>query len=258
MRLKLFSISAGCALLLLATAAQAQYFKGMDLGGPAEAGSFTDNGGGQWTITGGGGDIWGNSDQCYYYYAWASGTQWVATVKCTDLQGPDNWTKAEMMVRWSDPNLGPQANDGFIATMTTRAAGQNQIGPQYRPSRGAGAGNNGPTATPTYPNLWLRLARTNNSFTMSWSSDNITFNTLRTIDTSATVDGFGTPWPDSVTVGLAVTSHNNNGGGNIGTAQFEGLNVTFPAVTPPTAIGAKTQVTDTSVYPGSAATFTFW
>lgn len=240
----------------MATAAQAQYFKGMDLGGPLEPGSFTDNGGGQWTITGGGGDIWGNSDQCYYYYAWASGTQWVATVKCTDLQGPDNWTKAELMVRQSDPNLGPQANDGFIATMTTRAAGQNQIGPQYRASRGNGAGNTGPTATPTYPNLWLRLARTNNSFTMSWSSDNVTFNVLRTIDTSATVDGFGTPWPDSVTVGLAVTSH-NNGAGQIGTAQFEGLNVTFPAVTPPTVIGAKTQVTDTSVYPGSAATFTF-
>jgi len=256
MRQKLFSMSAGCALLLLATAAQAQYFRGMDLGGPLEPGSFTDNGGGQWTITGGGSDIWGNSDQCYYYYAWASGTQWVATVKCTDLQGPDNWTKAELMVRWSDPNLGPQANDGFIATMTTRSAGQNQIGPQYRATRAAGAGNAGTTATPTYPDLWLRLARTNNSFTMSWSSDNITFNTLRTIDTSASVDGFGTPWPDALTVGLAVTSH-NNGAAQIATAQFEGLNVTFPAVTPPTAIGAQTQVTDTSAYPGSAATFTF-
>jgi hypothetical protein len=256
MKQKLFSISAGCALLLLATAAQAQYFKGMDLGGPTEPGSFTDNGGGSWTITGGGGDIWGNSDQCYYYYAWASGSEWVATVKCTDLQGPDNWTKAEMMVRLSDPNLGPQANDGFIATMTTRAAGQNQIGPQYRASRGTGAGNTGTTATPTYPNLWLRLARTNSSFTMSWSSDNVTFNVLRTIDTSATTDGFGTPWPDSVTVGLAVTSHNNDAG-QIGTAQFENLQVSFPAVTPPTAIGAQTQVTGTSAYPGSAATFTF-
>ena len=256
MKQKLFSISAGCALLLLATAAQAQYFKGIDLGGPTEPGSFTDNGGGQWTVTGGGSDIWGNSDQCYYYYAWASGTQWAATVQCSDLQGPDNWTKAELMVRWSDPNLGPQANDGFIATMTTRAAGQNQIGPQYRPSRAAGAGNTGPTATPTYPNVWLRLARTNNSFTMAWSSDNVTFNILRTIDTSSTVDSFGTPWPDSVTVGLAVTSH-NDGVGQIGTANFSGLNVTFPAVTPPTTIGAKTQVTDTSAYPGSAATFTF-
>jgi len=212
MRQKLYSLGAVCALLLLASAAQAQTFTGMNLGGPATPGSFTDNGGGNWTITGGGGDIWGNSDQCYYYWAWASGSQWAATVKCTDLQGPDNWTKAEMMVRWSDPNVGPQANDGFIATMTTRAAGQNQIGPQYRPARGAGAGNAGTTATPTYPDVWLRLARTNNNFTIAWSSNNVDYIVLKTIDTTSTTDGFGSVWPDALTVGLAVTSHNNDPG----------------------------------------------
>ncbi len=256
MKFKLRSTGAICALLLVASAAHAQFFTGTDLGGPAEPGSIVDNGGGSLTITGGGGDIWGNSDQCYYYYAWASGSEWVATVKCTDLQGPDNWTKAELMVRWSDPTAGPQADDGFIATMTTRALGQNQIGPQYRPARGGGAGNAGPTATPAYPNVWLRLARTNNSFTIAYSFDNVTFTTLSTIDTSSTDNGFGQAWPDLVTVGLAVTSH-NNGAGQIATAAFEGLNVTFPAVTAPTVIGASVQVTNTSVYAGSEASFSF-
>src|SRR3954469_1046011 len=84
---------------LLAFSAKAQYFVGTDLGGPTYPGSVVTNGDSSLTISGGGDDIWNSNDRCFYYYAWASGTQWVATVHLTDLQGPDNWSKAELMVR---------------------------------------------------------------------------------------------------------------------------------------------------------------
>ena len=249
-------------LLLAAGPAGAQTFIGTDLGGPGLAGSAVNNGGGQLTIVGGGADIWGNSDQCFYYWAWASGQQWAAVVEITDLQGPDNWTKAELMVRWSDPNAGPQANDAFIAAMSTRSGGQNEIADQFRSSRGGSADSvaRSPVWRPTYPTQWMRLTRTNSVFGVWFGSDGVHWTNYLDIDTasSATVGSstFGTAWPDAVTVGLAVTAHNDTDTGG-GIAQFSNLNVTFPPVQPPTVIGATTQVHNATNYQGSEVTFTF-
>jgi PA14 domain-containing protein len=256
----------GAILLMLTCASQAQTFTGIDLGSPGYPGSAVDNGGGSLTVSGSGDDIWNAADNCYYYYTWATGTVWVATVQISDLSGPDNWSKGELMVRLSDPNTGPQANDPFIAAMSTRTnnstvTGQNEIADQFRSQRGGGADwvELNPVWHPTYPNQWLRLSRTNNSITVAFSSDGLNFTNYLTIDTASTalVSGstFGTPWPNVLSVGLAVTAHNNTST-TLGMATFQNLSLTFPPVTL-TAIGASTQVQNVSAYPGSEASFTF-
>src|SRR5256885_3772016 len=210
-----YLVVSGFALLLLAASVQAQSFTGIDLGGPGQAGSIVTNGDGSLTVSGGGGDIWNSADQFYFFYAWATGQQWEAKVQITDLQGPDNWSKGELMVRWSDPATGPRADDAFICSMSTRAAGQHELGDQFRSRRASGADwvELAPVWRPTYPNQWLRLTRTNNDFGVWFSADGLTWSNYLTITTTnaGLVSGslFGQTWPDTLTVGLAVTAHNN-------------------------------------------------
>src|ERR1044071_3827120 len=209
----------GAVLLLLTRSSQAQYFTGVDLGNPpgdpAYVGNIVTNFDGSWTVSGGGGDIWDQNDRCYFFYSWASGSSWEAKVQITDLQGPDNWTKGELMVRFSNPAVGPRGDDPFIAAMSTRAGGQNEIADQFRSQRAGGADwvEVAPVWRPTYPNQWLRLTRTNSVIAVWFGSDGVNWTNYISIDTASTtpVGGstFGTAWPDALTVGLAVTAHNN-------------------------------------------------
>lgn len=200
--------------LLLAVSVEAQTFIGADVGTPALLGSVTGTAPGVQTITGGGNDIWGTSDNYYYVYTSVTGQVWEAKVRVQDLQGPDNWTKVELMARVPDASGIPQGPDRFIAAMTTRAAGQNEVGPQYRAVRGGDAGNanfgfSGGTIRPTYPNTWLRLTRQGSVITIWYGTDGTTWNKYADINTAATMNGFGAPFPDPLLVGVAVTAHND-------------------------------------------------
>jgi hypothetical protein len=121
------------ASLLLAVSVRAQTFVGADVGANVGIpGSVTGTAPGVQTITGSGDDIWNASDNFYFVYTSVTGQVWEAKLRVQDLQGPDNWTKCELMVRVPDASGLPQGPDPFVAAMTTRAAGQNEIGPQYR------------------------------------------------------------------------------------------------------------------------------
>ena len=259
------SLRLAVVLVVCAASAKAQFFTGVDLGGPTYPGSVLTNGDGSLTVSGGGGDIWGNSDQCYYFYSWASGSQWEATVQLASLSGPDWWTKAELMVRWSDPVLGPQANDPFIAAMGTQApegSYQNEINDQFRSLRGGSADALGQSTKwqPTYPNQWMKITRTNSVFGVYFGADGVHWTNYISIDTASTTpvsnSTFGQVWPDALTVGLAVTAH-NNGSASLGQGTYQNLHVSFPAISSPTVIGAATQVHNVSNYAGSEASFTF-
>lgn len=140
--------------LFLAVSVGAQTFVGADVGTPALAGSVTGTAPGIQTIVGGGDDIWNQSDNFYYVYTSVTGQVWDARVRVHDLQGPDHWSKCELMVRVPDATGIPKGPDPFFAAMTTRAAGQNQVAPQWRPTRGGSANWDamGLTIAPTYPN----------------------------------------------------------------------------------------------------------
>ncbi|HPC59147.1 MAG TPA: hypothetical protein PKX23_00675 [Verrucomicrobiota bacterium] len=242
------------ALLFSAGVASAQLtWQGADIGGPTYAGSYTDNGDGTYSVVGGGDDVWGTSDKFYYYYASVTGLVWDATVRVRDLQGPDNWTKCELMVRSSTA-----ANSSFIAAMTTRAAGRNMISTQYRPTNGAqcGAIENSPELAPSYPNTWLRMSRVGPVFRMYTSTDGINWALYSEIDTTKTDRGFsGVYWPENMMVGIAVTAHNNNDP-NMATAVISDLSVQQkPLIAEPTQLVMTVQPTNRTVYAGQPVSF---
>jgi len=258
----------GAILLLLTCASHAQYFTGVNLGDypndPAYTGNVVTNGDGSWSISGGGSDIWDANDRCYFFYTWAVGSSWEAKVQITDLQGPDNWSKGELMVRFSDLNNGPRGDDAFICSMATRTGGQNELGDQYRSQRAGGADwvelTSPAVWRPTYPNQWLRLTRTNSVIGVWFGADGVNWTNYLTIDTASSApvgsSSFGVPWPNTLAVGLAVTAHNNSPS-TPGTATFQNYSSTFAGVASPTVIGAQTQVHNVSTYPCSEASFTF-
>ncbi len=248
--------------LALAASVGAQTFVGANVGTPALAGSVTGTAPGVQTITGGGNDIWGTSDNFYYVYTSVTGQVWEAKVRVHDLvraAGDDGWTKCELMVRVPDASGIPQGPDRFVAAMTTGATGQNEVGPQYRAVRGGDAGNNnfgftGGIIRPTYPNTWLRLTRQGSVITIWYGTDGTTWNKYCDIDTAGTLNGFGNPFPDPVLVGVAVTAHNNNDLVG-GIATVSDLSVTVTPSTP--ILTPVTQVQDASTYVGSDAHFRF-
>jgi hypothetical protein len=269
---KLLVFEASLALLALCASPQVNaQFTGKDVGTPALAGS-TSTAGGTTTLVGGGSDIWGTGDNCYYYYKTVASPVWDAVVQVQGLEGPDTWTKCELMLRVPDATGIPQGGDPFIAMMTTRtngqdtAAGQNQVGPQWRTSRGGNADQNtmGLAIHPSYkPNssTWMRIQRTGSTFTLSYSFDGAAWTKYGDIDTLngtpvGTDNGtrFTTPLPDSLLVGVAVTAH-NDGDLTGGVAVISDLKITETPVTG--VLVATTQVKDAAPVANTETSFTF-
>jgi len=196
-----------------------------DVGKPALAGSTkltTDTKGGYvYTIIGGGSDIWNTADSFHYAYFKITG-DFDYMVQAQDLQGPDTWSKAELMARQFATVPGiPQGGDPHISNMATRAAGQNLLTPQWRAVRNGVSDrwtNVTASAKPAYPNTWLRTERIGNVFYLYSSSDgqNWTMYNPGTLDTSSSSPQggdnkttFTSAWPATILLGLAVTAHND-------------------------------------------------
>ncbi len=131
----------------------------------------------------------------------------------------------------------------------------NGIGFQARPQRAAGCINPGTGATRTDPQ-WLRILREGAKFTVMVSIDNeATWVTNRVVDTAAGNDGFST-WPDAITIGVAVTAHNNADTiGGIGSVSP--ITGNFGTIVFPTLIGASVQPQSQTALLQSEASFTY-
>lgn len=256
-RIKLLATST----LLLTTLAGSQTAHAQwidaDVGGPAYPGSAELTLAGTWNISGGGDDIWNNADKFFYRYTNVTGVSWDAVMRIHDFTGPDWWSKVDLMVRYPDPNTGlPAGPDPHISTVVTRAAGDNRILTGYRASRGGGSGDKDSGSRPAYPNCWVRVERFGRTFNLYWGTNGTTWTKYDTFDTSTTDRGFsGTPWPDPIPVGVAVTAH-NDGSAVLGVATISDLAVTVHPVLPPTMTVLK-QVQSVSVYTGTEASFSY-
>jgi hypothetical protein len=250
-----------------------------DVGTPTLHGSATDNGNGTVTIIGGGDDIWNATDNMHFYYAWASGQTWDAIVEVTDLQGPDYWTKCELMVRRSDPLLGPRGPDAFVAMMACPktygpppgTAAENAVIDQWRTQYGVNADwlQAGANPIPVYPGQWMKIHRDGTKFTIYHAEDAVNnppaaWTQYIVIDTANQIYGqdaarlwdWGTPFPDIVAVGVGVTAHNDGDLGG-GVATIANLSATFPAAAPPSVLGATVQPQNATNYLGSEVSLSF-
>jgi hypothetical protein len=248
----------------------------IDLNSPAAAGSVVTNSDGSYTVTGNGADIWGDTDQCNYYYTWTAASQWAMAIKVdSEMTGGtgSTWSKCEVMCREASPTLGPQDNDPFIAMMYTRSTtaptpGVGYLALQFRanPSEEADETDSSPNVTggAYTPPVWIQLARNANVFTCSYSYDGNTWVTTDTVDTSTKYEGdddptqasFSAPFPDIVTVGIAVTSHDNTASDSA-SAQVTIVTNTLPPFTPATVLAASVQNKNCTNYAGAEASFTF-
>jgi hypothetical protein len=167
------------------------------------AGSYSDLGGGQYTVSGAGADIWGANDAFHYVHKPLSGDGQM-TVRVTDISGPsvNDWRKAGVMIR---ETLDPDSNHAFMC-ITPAGGGGSSF--QWR-SDADGDNNNqdGPSGMP----MCIRLLRKGDEFRAfkyvagEWAQHG---------------NPVSVPMAENVLIGLAVTSHDY---GNMTTATFDSV-----------------------------------
>lgn len=174
-----------------------------DVGAPALAGNAGyDAATGVYTVIGGGADIWGTSDQFHYVDQPTTAT--------------GNGTLIARLT--SESNTSSNAKAGIIWKQST-TAGSNYlliaqapgggVKVQYNFSGSVGGG------TYTFPNVWMKLTRSGNTFTAYVSSDGVTWTSVlskTTLNITA-----------AATVGLFECSHNASA---LGTATFDNVSWT--------------------------------
>ena len=174
-------------------------------GNSPSGGSYSYNNGNQ-TLTGGGSDIQGTSDNMRFAYNTTSGdcNFTVRVISMTNPSGSYGWSKAGIMIR---QNLN--SNSQYVmATATPTPAN----GVTFQSRKTAGAGTN-QTIAPSSVSLpvWLQLTRTGNIFTVFYSTNGSAWTMIQK-DT--------VPMTDPVYAGIAVTSHTT---GSLEPAQFSNL-----------------------------------
>lgn len=179
-----------------------------DIGGPGQAGSASYNNG-LWTVSGGGADIWGSSDQFNFASAAFAGDGALVAL-INSQQNTDPWAKAGVMFR-NDSSPGAMHAAVF-------ATPGNGVSFQWRFSTG------GPCTNQVAPGIsvpvWVKLVRSGNTFSAYYSADSATW---IQVGSDQTV-GLNSP----ALAGLAVTAHNN---ASLSTATF-----THVSVGPATAV----------------------
>ncbi len=176
---------------LVATILTAANTTDTNIGAPGQYGSSTYNATyGDWTVSGGGSDIWGSSDQFNFVSQSWSGDG-VLTADVTSLDNTNSWAKAGVMFRNSSA-----ANSPFVDVVLTPGNG---VAMQWRDD--SGQLGNIQIAGITTP-AWVQLVRSGNSFSGYYSTDGSTWTLI-----GSTAITFSNT---SILAGLAVTSHNTS------------------------------------------------
>jgi len=180
-----------------------------DIGNPGQAGTFSETAPGEYTIEGGGGDIWGNSDQFHFAFQPVSGDcEMIARV--SNPENTNTWAKAGLMIR---EGLDGGSKNAFTARTPT--SGQNRITFQRRTSDGGGSASQHTNGfTDEY--YWLRILRVGNTFSGYWAPD------VGGVPGTWTQRGSNQTFSmaSDAFIGMAVTAHNN---GTLCTAVFDNV-----------------------------------
>jgi regulation of enolase protein 1 (concanavalin A-like superfamily) len=195
-----------------------------DLGNPSVASIVTAAGNGL-NVTAAGADFGGSLDQGSFSYQTISGNFDIAA-RVAGLSSSDTFSKAGLMAR---ENLS--VNGRFAAAFTTPAMNGSFF--EWRDPAGSAAATSG-NFPANYPNTWLRLRRSGNTFTGYGSYDGQLWTQLG----NATIS-----MPAQIYFGFAVSSHSAT---NVSTAQFRDINnltnaVSGVVVNPHEAIGPSSR-----------------
>ncbi len=161
-----------------------------------DVGSVGDSGGasytsGKFTVVGSGADIWNTADEFRYVYQTASGDCSVVA-RVSSIGNTDPWAKAGVMIRETTAT-GSKHASVFITP-------GNGVAFQSRNATG-GSSVNANTTGPAAP-YWVKIVRSGNTFTAYYSATGSSGSWVSLGSQSITMSS-------SVTIGLAVTSHND-------------------------------------------------
>ncbi len=209
-----------------------------DIGNPTVPGSDA-VANGNWTVTGGGGDIWGTGDQLRFDYQSlsADGNVQAQVVSQTNS---DPWAKAGVMLRGG---TGPGA--AFYDLLVTPSNG---INVQYRSPQGVKALALA-TVSGSAP-AYLQVSRSGTTFSAFTSQDGVAW----TLVPGSTVPLTGLAGP--VLAGLAVTAHNLIGSSTVNFTAVSVLPNTGTVTATPSASATGTASTTPTATMTSTATST--
>jgi hypothetical protein len=183
-------------------------------GDPAVPGSASFAGGGVYTNSGAGSDIWNQADGFHFIYTPLLGDGMITArvLSMSSIQDTTYWAKAGVMIRES---LAGSARDAYV-TMTPQ--GHNQVQFLDRVATGGNAADIGDATNIPFP-IWVRVVRQGNTFTGFYSTNGTTF---RQLGGAVTIT-----MAPTVYVGLVASSANNNGGhaNSVSTSMFDNVSV---------------------------------
>jgi hypothetical protein len=185
-----------------------------DIGSVSPSGSDS-MGGGVFTVSGSGADIWDTTDAFHFVYQQVVGDgTFVARVTQVGDTNSNLWAKAGLMIR---DNLTPNApHIMMLATPNSNS------GIVYRST--SGGTSTYVTGPYSWLPLWIKLVRFGNTFTGYQSEDGSSWTA---VGTAVTINLAANAY-----VGLAVTSHNN---GSLCTAMIDNVSVSSSPPPPPPA-----------------------
>ena len=203
-----------------------------DIGAVGVAGSATE-GGGTYTISGSGSDIWDTADS--FRFAWQSlAGDGEIRARITSQANSDPWAQAGVMIR--DGSAAGAMHAMMVLTPS------NGFSFQWRGTTGGTTSFTAGPASGAPPNNWVRLTRSGNLITAYVSANGTAWTQVGSTTLSL---------PASTSIGLAVTSHNN---AVLGSASFDNVAITpFPVPWSSTNIGS-TGLQGGAEYFGSAFT----
>jgi regulation of enolase protein 1 (concanavalin A-like superfamily) len=201
-----------------------------DVGAPALKGSASFSGG-TFSVTAGGVDIWGTSDQFHFVYQPLNGDGQIVARVAT-LQSVDPWTKAGVMIR-TDLTAGAanallEVTPGHGITLQGRSAGG---GVTALVNQAAGVAPQ-----------WIRVTRSGNAVSDYTSPDGTTWTLQGTVTITL---------PTQVFIGLAVTSHKSI---TAAKATFSNVTVTPASAAPAARVTSLSASTGSIATPATAAT----
>lgn len=180
-------------------------FTGQDIGSPRLAGKFTATPS-TLEIVAGGEDIWGTRDEFHFASVPVTG-DFTLSVRVNALSMADVYTKAGVMARASLEAGAPHVM--ILAFGDNQARNKNNGGLEFQSrleANGACSGIYPPQPLPTvpdfpvnFPQVWLQLSRTGDTFTSESSTDGVHWKTFSIHRQTL---------PATLHLGLAVTAHN--------------------------------------------------
>ena len=148
--------------------------------------------GGQFTVSGSGADIWNTTDAFQFVYVYVPvSTNCDIRAQVLSMQDTDPWAKAGVMIR---ETLAAGARNVYMPISYTNGASF-----QWRPGTSGSSYNTDQTGIVTP--YWVRLTRTNNTFSGYISADGVSWTQVGSSTNIVMASG--------AYAGLAVTAHNS-------------------------------------------------